>query len=130
MLAVALGFGLVTGFETLQGLEIIILTCVALVSLIIDYSAGALGAKIGGASKRSIAYGLIGLLLGTFLFPPFGGIIAMFLTIALIEYGTHNSQEKAVKAAGATLLGAVAGSIINGLIAITFVILFIIFAKG
>src|SRR5688572_13441688 len=78
MFLVALGFGAIDRFVHLTGMELGILFGIALASFVVDYLAGTLGAKFGGASARATLAGLAGMVAGFFLFPPLGGFIGMF----------------------------------------------------
>jgi len=128
MLAIALIFGAASGFKTLGALEIIILTGLAVLSVAIDYLSGTVGAKYGGAKKMSLLLGFIGLIVGLFVLPPFGGVIGLFAGIFLGEILGHRGGKKAVRAATAGVLGAVLGVAINFLLGLVFIGLFIYFA--
>lgn len=128
MFVVALIYGFVTKFQNFASSELIILGLIALLSLAVDYSSGVIAAKYSGASKRSLFFGFVGLIVGTIVLPPFGGIIGLFIAIFLAEILTHNNKGKAYKAAKGGLLGSLTGILINLFLAILFIILFIIFA--
>lgn len=128
MFLVALIFAISTNFKALGLWEIVILGVIAIVSIVVDYFSGILGAKYGGAKKWSLAWGFVGLIVGLFVFPPFGGIIGLFLGILLSELYFVKNQKKAFRAATGGLIGSLAGIIINLILALTFIILFVIFA--
>lgn len=128
MFVIALIYGFITHFQTLSTTHFIILGILALISLIVDYTTGLLGAKYGGATKKSIAFGLLGSIAGTVLLPPFGGILGLFLAILLSELFLHKGNKKAVKAASGGLIGSLAGIIVNIILAVVFIVCFIIFA--
>lgn len=127
MFAIAVVYGLITHFARLSGADLAWLGALAVVSLALDYSSGLLGAKLGGASKRSLGYGALGLILGTIILPPIGGFAGLFLAVMLSELVNHQSQEKAMKAATGSLLGSLSGVVLNLLVAILFMILFWVF---
>ena len=128
MFIIALAFGFIDHFQHLRGTELIILGAIALLAEIIDFISGVWGAKIGGASRNSIIFGIIGLIAGLIIFPPFGGIIGLFLGVAISELVSFGSFYKALKAGGGGLLGSIVGMIIKLLLAIIFLVCFIIFA--
>ncbi len=128
MFVVALIYSILTKFSTINTNEIIALSIITVASLVIDYSTGLLGAKYGGAGKKSLVWGLAGSILGTIIFPPFGGIAGLFIAILLAEILAKNDHKKALKAASGGLLGSLAGIIINTLLAITFWVCFLVFA--
>jgi len=127
MFIIALAFGFIDHFQHLNATDLIILGAIALLAEIIDFASGLWGAKIGGAGRNSIIFGLIGLILGLILFPPFGSIIGLFLGVAIYELVSFGSFYKALKAAGGGVLGSLAGMIVKFILAIAFLILFIIF---
>ena len=82
----ALGYGIVNGFSTVGIILFIVLTVLAVVGTLIDNIMMGAGARKGGASWLTIAVALIAGVLGTFLYPPIGGIIAAPLAVLLLEY--------------------------------------------
>lgn len=128
MFVIALVFGSIDTFNHLRGWELGILGGVAGLSLVVDYSAGVLGAKWGGASKQALGYGFIGLIAGLILFPPFGGIVGLFGGILLAEMRQHKDKKRAVKAASGGVIGSVAGMAINLVLALIFIVCFTVFA--
>jgi uncharacterized protein YqgC (DUF456 family) len=128
MFIVALIFAIINGFADLQPHEIGILGGIAVLSLIIDYAAGILGAKFGGASKEALIAGFLGLLIGTVVLPPIGGIFGLFAGIFLAETYRRRTKEEAIKAATGGVLGSVASIAINLILGLVFIGLFIWFA--
>lgn len=128
MMLVALGFGFVDKFSHLTGNELWILAAIFAVSIIVDQLSGILGARYSGASAKSIFYGMIGMILGTILLPPLGGMLGLFVAVALAEYQNHKNHSRALKTATGSFLGTLAGKFINAFVALVFVILFVVFA--
>lgn len=128
LFVMSLVYGLVDNFQHLQAREVGILGIIFVLSLIVDYSAGILGAKYAGAEKWSVINGFIGLIVGTLLFPPFGGLPMLFLTVFVSEIFLNKSRNDALKAAGGSFAGAVTGVLFNLLLAFIFFLLFVIFA--
>lgn len=128
MLVVAAIFGVVDGFQHLQPAELGWLGLITLVSFAIDYLAGIAGARIGGANRRSLLAGTVGLVIGTFALPPLGGFIGLFVGILASELQQHGNRTKAAKAATSGLIGTAAGIAINFVLAILFLVLFVRFA--
>ncbi len=128
MLLVALIFGFIDGFQNILLWELGVLAGIAVLSTINDYLSGILGAKYGGAGKKSVLYGFFGMLVGTFLLPPFGGLLGIFLGILLAEILRHGNKEKAVRAATGSLIGSAIGMAITLVLSIVFIFLFVIFA--
>ncbi len=127
MLLVAVTFGAITSFASLTGSEIGILAIIALASLAVDYLSGVLGAKYSGASAKALGAGFLGMLVGLFLLPPFGGLLGLFAGVLIAELRIK-SRHEALRAATGSLLGSLAGIVVNLLLAIVFLTLFLVFA--
>lgn len=91
----ALGYGLATGFSTLGIVIFIILSLLMLASTILDNVMMGVGARQGGASWSTIAVALLAGVIGTVIFPPFGGLIGAPLAIFLLEYIRLKDTKKA-----------------------------------
>jgi uncharacterized protein len=127
MFFVALIFGIIDKFTHLTGKNLILLGVIAVVALIVDHASGMLGAKLGGASKKSLLYGFVGLIIGIIVIPPFGGIAGLLVGVFVGEIINNKSHMDAFKAAGGSLLGALSGMLINGILAIVFFVAFLLF---
>ncbi len=128
MFLIALGFAFLSQFVRLTTNELVILGVIALITFVVDYLAGTIGARWSGASGKSLMVGLVGLIIGVILFPPLGGIVGLFGGIFIAEYLIHRNRDKALKAAAGSAIGSLAGVVINLLLATTFLGLFIYFA--
>src|SRR3990172_4351405 len=127
MFILALLYGFIDKFTRLGINEFLILGSFVVVSIIVDYSAGILGAKYGGAGRDSLIFGFLGAVVGTFLIPPFGGLIGLFAGVLLAELVSFRDHKKAFKAASYSVIGSLTGILINFILAITFYILFLVF---
>lgn len=128
LIGMAAIFGAIDGFTHLTAENFIVLGGIFLLSVAVEWSAGFLGAKFGGAGWRSLLWGGVCSLVGLILLPPFGAVPGLFLGVLGSELYRKKDGVKAVRAAGGALLGTLTGIILNTLLAVTFVILFIIFA--
>lgn len=128
MFMVVLIFGVVDKFAHLSSRELFILGGIALASIVVDYLSGLIGAKFGGASLRSMASGLLGLIIGILLLPPLGGLVGLFIGILASEFYLRGNQRQALRAATGGLIGSVVGIAINLVLALGFIITFIFFA--
>lgn len=129
MWLVAVIYAFATNFAFITGREIGILALIAAVTLVVDYSAGLLGARFGGASRRSTLYGFVGLLLGLVILPPLGSFIGLFVGTVIGELTQLKTKEEALRAGSASLLGAAVGVAINLALAIAFIVTFIVLAR-
>jgi uncharacterized protein len=107
----AVGYGVVQYFSNdgrvgAAGIIIFIfITLLMLVGSIVDNIMMGAGARKGGAAWLSIGVALLAGVLGTILFPPFGGIIAAPLAVLALEYIRLRDLRKA----GQALTGLAAG---------------------
>ena len=93
--AAVLIHGLVTGFATLEILVLVIITILMIAGTLVDNLLMGGKARQAGASWTSIAGALIGGVLGTFAFPPIGGIIAAPTLLFLLEYARIRDSAEA-----------------------------------
>jgi uncharacterized protein YqgC (DUF456 family) len=127
MLLVAITFGLLDHFKDLSLNNLFVLIGIWAVSVLIDHLSGILGAKWGGASKRGLIYGFVGLLIGTAILPPFGGFLGLFGGVLFSELLANRKSGEAVKAATGSLIGSIMGVAVNTILAVIFFLLFIYF---
>lgn len=114
-------------FSYISGGNVLVFGLLAGISLIVDYGAGAVGAKLGGAHRSSVLAGIIGGIAGTVLFPPFGAFLGIPLGVFISEKRQKKAHLESVRSAGYSLLGAIGGVFLNGFIAFTTAVLFLIF---
>ena len=68
------------------------------------------------------------MIIGTVLFPPFGGLAGLAAGVLIMEAIRSKDRSRAVRAAAGSILGVMAGSCINGALGILFIILFVTFS--
>lgn len=128
MLIVALVFGVIDGFVHLSPVELAILGILTILSLIVDWGAGILGARYGGAHVKSIFWGIVGAVIGTFIFFPFGGLVGLFVAILLSGiYYEPDRTDRAVRSAAGALMGTALGMAVNAILAVLFFACFVLF---
>ena len=130
MFCVTLLYGVIDHFETLSPKEFLVLAVIFIISFSVDMFSGILGAKYGGAKLRSAFVGFCVALIGTFIFPPFGGLPGFFIGVFLSELMQKKAPKDAIKAAVSGVLGATLGMLVNGVLALTFFVLFLVFVLG
>jgi uncharacterized protein YqgC (DUF456 family) len=109
-------YGFITGFEKLDLFFFIIQGGLALVMLVIDYAATAMGSRCFGASKAAIAGAALGFLIGLYFFP-FGLLIGPFLGAVLLELIFSRQADRALRAGLGAALGFWAGFAVKLLLA-------------
>ena len=101
----ALGYGVVTGFNTLAWVMFGVITVLMIVGVTIDNVLMGARAHKEGAAWSSLALGMLAGVLGTIFLPPVGGILAAPLAVLLLEYLRQRDINKALL----TLRGLVIG---------------------
>ena len=129
MFVLALIFGLTNNFEILTAQELTTLGIITIISLVITYLAGLMGAALGGATKRALTIGIVGLFIGLIIFPPWGAIAGLYFGILIGQMMETQNQQTAMRAATGGVLGALTGVITNLLLGLIFLILFMVFAS-
>jgi len=93
--AAVLIHGLVSGFATLEIWVLVIITLLMIAGTLVDNLLMGGKARQAGASWVSIGGALLGGLIGTFAFPPLGGIIAAPTLLFLLEYARLRDSTEA-----------------------------------
>lgn len=101
----ALLYGIVTGFDTLGIVIMVLITLGMAAGISADNLLMGAGARRGGASWLTIIVALIAGIAGTVLFPPIGGLIAIPIAIFLIELLRNREWRSAWRATRGVALG-------------------------
>lgn len=128
LLVLAVIYGFFDKFNTITVENFYVLGVVVLASILIDFFSGVIGAKIGGARLKSLLWGTVGLIVGTFITPIIGTVIGFFLGIFISEYHSNRHHaDKAFKAALAGVVGTLVGTVTNLIATLVFIVLFIVY---
>ncbi|GEC88519.1 DUF456 domain-containing protein [Brevibacillus brevis] len=80
-----------------------------------------------GGSKWSSVAAVVGIILGIFVFPPFGMLILPFVFVVLVELMVQKqSMERAVKAGVGSLIGFLGSAVVKVILQVTMIIWFFI----
>lgn len=101
----ALLYGLVTGFDTLGIVIMVLITIGMIAGISADNVLMGAGARQGGASWLTIGVALVAGIAGTVLLPPIGGLIAIPLAIFLLELLRNREWRGAWRATRGLALG-------------------------
>ncbi len=126
MFAMIFVYALIDNFQSIQAWHVGVFATLALLSLVIDYSSGLIGAKLGGASKHAIMFGCIGLIVGLIALPPLGAFVGLFLGVFIAEIIQFKDHRRALKAASVSLVATLVGAITNIAIAMGTLIGFLV----
>ena len=124
---VALIYGFIDHFIRLSLKDLAVLGALAILSVIVDQSAGLIAAHYGGARGKTFLFGIAGAIIGTIMLPLFGGFIGLFIGIFIGELIRKQHHIHAIKAATAGVIGSITGITINIILGVIFLTLFLIF---
>lgn len=129
---VALVYALCERFATIDPITFAALTLLAAVGVTTDLWVSQAGAKLGGASFRSMLIGLAGGVLGALIGAIFfgfgavpGAIIGTLLGVVLSEWHQRQNWREAVESGGYWLLGCALSGVVQFLIALLMIGLFV-----
>ncbi len=105
MWVAALIYGFIFGFGRVGGVLFAIITLLMLAAVLADNFLMGAKAREKGAAWRSIILALLAGVVGTFVFPPIGGIIAAPLVLFLMEFQRLGDSAEATKVVRALLVG-------------------------
>lgn len=100
-----LAYGIVTGFSLPTGILFAIITLLMIGGNLLDNLLMGAEAKKTGASWVSVAAALIAGIAGTFILPPFGGLLFAALSILVVEWIRKRNLKEGAKSAGGILKG-------------------------
>lgn len=113
MWGTSLVYGLVIGFDRAGWIIFAVITLLALFGSILDNVVMGGKAKIDGASWTAVIAALVGMVIGSILFPPIGGFIAALLAIYAVEYFRLNDSDKALRSTKSLLIGMGLASVVR-----------------
>ncbi|QKS71608.1 DUF456 family protein [Paenalkalicoccus suaedae] len=91
-----------------------------------DYIASMYFVKKYGSSKHGMTAATIGLIVGSFIIPPFGIFIVPFVLVLLTEVAQRKSMTESAKVAVGTLLGFLASTFAKGVIQAILIGIFLV----
>jgi len=116
----------VTGFNLISPWILVILGALALLSILVDYLSGIIGARYGKASLWGMIGAITGLIVGLLVFGPLGLILGPAVGVLVFELIAKRDHRQAARAAQSTLISSLLGMAINAILAITFAITLIV----
>lgn len=100
-----LAYGIVTGFNVYSGILFGVITLLMLGGNIIDNLMMGKEARKTGASWLAIAVALVAGIAGTFILPPFGGLLFAAVGILVVEWIRKKDFKEGLKSTGGILKG-------------------------
>lgn len=123
--AAALGYGFYEGFQKLTPWVLAFLFFLMVLTFIIDYFAGVLGAKKYGASKYGTWGSFIGGIIGVIFLNIPGLIIGPFVGAVIGEVLAGQNVKTALKVGLGTMVGLAGGAVLKLLFAVSMIAMFI-----
>lgn len=120
-----LGYGWYEGFRLVTTGYLAIMGGLALLSIIVDYLSGVLGAQRAGSSKAGMYGALLGAIVGLF-FGPVGILIGPWIGAFFGEYVVLQDVSRAVKVATGTVIAVFAGIAFKVVLGLCMLISFLI----
>lgn len=118
-------YAMATKFSVISGGTFAVVTAIALVSATADLWLSLLGAKVSGASGRSVIWGSLGAVVGLIFFNLFGVLLGYAAGIILSEYRKHGNWHVAMKASLGGLVGWGLSTLVEAIGAIIMIAIFI-----
>ena len=100
-----LAYGIVTGFSLQSGILFAVITLLMVGGNLIDNLLMGAEAKKTGASWAAVVVALIAGIAGTFILPPFGGLLFAAVSILVVEWIRKRDLKEGAKSAGGILKG-------------------------
>lgn len=105
-----------TGYTSPGPVLLAVLVVVALATLVVDYFAGAISAKAGGASTlTTVIAAVVGLLL-FFVTGPLGIVLGIGLTVFAVEYYRHRDAREGARAAAYAAVGVLGSALVQAVL--------------
>ncbi|HWR67016.1 MAG TPA: DUF456 domain-containing protein [Bellilinea sp.] len=101
----ALVYAIVPGFNTTAIIFMIIITILTVTGGLMDNIMMGAKARVSGASWLAIGVALLGAVIGSMVFPPFGGLLLAIAGIFLVEYLRIKDWRKALESTKGLALG-------------------------
>lgn len=112
-------------FSFISNSTIIILGLLTLISFLVDYLSGFLGAKYSGASILGSVGAILGAVFGVTTLGPIGLILGPALGVLIFEFLLKKPIKQSAKSATYTFFSTIVGMIVNTLIALIMITVFI-----
>jgi uncharacterized protein len=119
----ALVYGIITGFNWTSGILFAIMTVLMLVGNVVDNVIMGAKARQQGASWLAIGIAIVLGIIGSIVFPPFGGLIAALIGLFAVEYFRLRDLQKAVDSTRSMAIGCGWAAVIRFGIGIIMILL-------
>ncbi len=114
------GTGLTASFWIIQALFTVFL-------FVVDFLANSYFLKKYGSTKWGERIGVISIIIGSFVFPPFGLLIIPFISVLVTELLQKKTAKEAIGVAFATVISFLSSSVAKAVIQILMIVIFIFY---
>lgn len=114
-----------SSFKIIGSVDLAIVVGLTVLSIILDYFAGMIGARKFGAQKAGIIGSILGSIIGLIFFPPFGFLVGALLGAIVAELLNGRDVSEALKAGFGVLVGTLSGMLAKVFIVIAIGIVII-----
>ncbi len=121
----ALIYGLVVGFEKPAGTFMGIISGLMILGNIVDNLLMGAAVRKSGASWRTTLFTILAAVVGSLLWPPFGGIILAVIVLFILEFNRVKNSETAFRSTGELIKGFGCSFFVRILIGMTMIGLWI-----
>nr|WP_247739041.1 DUF456 family protein [Bacillus sp. 165] len=94
---------------------------------VVDFLANSYFLKKYGSTKWGERVGVISILVGSFIIPPFGLLIVPFLSVLITELLQKKTAKEAVGVAFATVISFLSSSVAKAIIQVLMIIIFVLY---
>jgi uncharacterized protein YqgC (DUF456 family) len=115
-----------SGYSDPGLLVLVGLTVLGLFTIAVEYAGGAMSAKFGGASTRTVALATVAGLAAIFVAGPLGLVAGVAGTVFITEFYRHRDARRGAKAAAYATIGVLASSIAQVLLTVTILVAFVL----
>lgn len=115
----------IRGFDAVGVEPLIWVGLLAVLGQLVDVAAGALGARVYGAGRAGFWGGVLGSLVGLFLFPPFGFLVGALAGAVGAELLAGREAPEALRAGVGAFLGSVGGVVAKFLFALAMAVVMV-----
>ena len=113
------------GWKPFSPTFLVVMGGLTVLTMVLDYAMPLAGARRFGASKRGFWGAVIGMLVGAFVFPPFGLILGAFVGAVIGELSAGKDESSALRAGWGVFVGTMAAMavklVVSGLMTFYFI---------
>lgn len=119
-------YGWYEGFQVVTPRFLVFMGTLTVLSVVVDYLSGTLGAKWSGSGRAGVWGAFIGMVAGVFFFPPLGILLGPLLGAIIGEYINKKDMSQAIKAGLGTVVGLFSGIVFKVILAAIMIISFLV----